>query len=138
MRRRAWNGAEILGPLSSPCLRFANDGSALVLLVANLLHPFDRLALERLLDGDMGHGGGRRRAVPMFLAGSEDHDVARADLLDRPALASRAAATCGDDKDLTERVRMPGGARAGFEGDGVAGRARERSPETVGRCGLRR
>ncbi len=61
--------------------------------------------------------------MPMFLAGREDHDVAGANLLDRAALALGAAATRGDDKDLAKRVRVPGGARAGLEGDGVAGRA---------------
>src|SRR6478672_7155403 len=34
----------------------------LVLRVADLLHPFDVLAIERLLDGDVCHGGARRCA----------------------------------------------------------------------------
>ena len=36
--------------------------SAPVLLVADLLHPVDRLAVEPLLDGDVAHRRGRRRA----------------------------------------------------------------------------
>src|SRR5438046_1114508 len=37
-----------------------------VLLVADLLHPVDDLAVERFLNGDMGHAGGRHGAVPML------------------------------------------------------------------------
>ena len=32
--------------------------STLILLVADLLHPIDGLAIEPLLNGDMCHGGG--------------------------------------------------------------------------------
>src|SRR6266699_3497747 len=39
-----------------------------VLFVADLLHPVDHLSVEFLLDGDMGHGGGGRCAMPMLLA----------------------------------------------------------------------
>ena len=35
-----------------------NGRSALVLLITDLLHPLDRLAVERLLDGDMRHSCG--------------------------------------------------------------------------------
>ena len=42
-----------------------------VLRVRDVLHPVDRLAVERLLNGDMGHRGGRRRAVPVLLAGAK-------------------------------------------------------------------
>src|ERR1700678_857377 len=77
-----------------------NGRSALVLFVADLLHPIDRLAVERLLDGDVGHGGGGGGAMPMFLARREDHDIAGANFLDRPALALRPAAARGDDENL--------------------------------------
>ena len=80
-----------------------------------------------------------RGAVPMFLAGREEHDVAGANFLDRAALALRPAAAQRDDEDLAERVRMPGGARAGLERDRVAGRPRGSGRlETAGRCGPRR
>ena len=101
-----------------------NGSSALVLLVADLLHPIDRLSVERLLDGDVGHGGGWGGAMPMLLARREDHDIAGANFLDRPALALRPAAARGDDENLTKRVCMPGCARARLERDGVAGPAR--------------
>ena len=72
----------------------------------------------------------------MFLARREHHDVARTNFLDRAALALRPAAAQRDDEDLAERMRMPGGARAGLERNRIAGAtAPERSPETAGRCG---
>src|SRR5207302_10627174 len=39
-----------------------------VLLVADLLHPVDGLAVELFHNGDVRHGRGRRGAVPMFLS----------------------------------------------------------------------
>jgi hypothetical protein len=35
------------------------------LFIAHLLHPLDRLSVELFLNRDMGHGRGRRGAVPM-------------------------------------------------------------------------
>ena len=59
--------------------------------VGHLLHPVDGFAVLDLLDGDMGHRGGRRRAVPVLFARREPDDVAGPDFLDRAALALRAA-----------------------------------------------
>src|ERR1700733_1369092 len=103
--------------LATKALAVSETGAQPVLLVADLLHPLDRLAVERLLDGDVGHGGGGGGAMPMLLAGCEDHDVAGTNLLDRAAFALRPAAPCSDDEDLTERVGMPGRARARLETD---------------------
>ena len=55
--------------------------------VGDVLHPVDRLAVEGLLDGDMGHGGRWRGAVPVLLARREPDDVAWTDFLDRPAVS---------------------------------------------------
>src|SRR6185369_2353071 len=55
---------------------------AAVVVVAHLLHPLDRLAVELLLDGDVSHRGRRRRAVPVLLAARDPDHVARTDLLD--------------------------------------------------------
>src|SRR5262249_58018303 len=87
-RRRAGNSLAVLG-------------------VADVLEPFDRLAVERLLDGDVGHGGVRRGAVPVLLAGRKPDDVARPDLLDRAALALRPAQPEGAHQGLTEPVDLP-------------------------------
>src|ERR1700722_18089831 len=112
---------------ASLCEVCENGRSGLVLLVADLLHPLDRFAVERLLDGGVGHRGRGCGAVPMLLAWREHHDVAGANLLDCSALALRAAAARGNDKNLAERVRMPGGARPRLERDRVAGRSRRRA-----------
>jgi len=38
----------------------------LVLFVADLFHPVGGLAIELFLNGDMGHGPGRRGTMPML------------------------------------------------------------------------
>src|SRR6476659_6212150 len=95
-----------------------------VLFVADLFQPVDGLAIQRFVDGDVLHGGRRRRSVPVLFARLEPDDVPRPDLLERSALALREAVAEGDDQRLPEWMRVPGGARAGLEGDGVAGRSR--------------
>ena len=45
-------------------------------------------AVEPLLNGDMGHGGSARRAMPVLLAGREADDIARPDLLEGPPSAA--------------------------------------------------
>src|SRR5579863_780412 len=98
--------------------------SAAVLLVADLLHPIDILAVELFLNRDMAHGRGHARAVPVLFAWRKPHDIAGTNFLDWAALALRPAATGRDDQRLAERVRMPGGASARLEGDQSAGDAR--------------
>src|SRR5258708_4854575 len=50
-----------------------------VLLVAGLFHPVDHLAIDMLLDRDMGHGRRRRRTMPVLHARRKPDDVARPD-----------------------------------------------------------
>src|SRR5216110_2899970 len=95
---------------------------ALVLLVAHLLQPLDHLAVELLLDGDVGHRRGRGRAVPVLLAWREPHHVARADDLDRPAPPLGQPAPGRHDERLPERVGVPGGPGTGLESDAGTGR----------------
>ena len=64
-----------------------------VLLVADLFHPVDDLAVELFGDGDVAHRGRRRRAKPVLLAGRKPDNVAGADFLDWAAPALHPAAT---------------------------------------------
>src|SRR5271156_461250 len=96
-------------------ITFTPMNSGLVLFVADLLHPVDRLAVELFQNGNMRHRGGRRGAVPMLLAGRTPDYVAGPDFLFRFAPTLRPAASGGDDQRLPERMGMPRRARAGFE-----------------------
>src|SRR5215831_15828742 len=101
----------------------ASDFSPPVLLLADLLHPLNRLAVNPLLDGDVRHGGGRRGPVPVLLARREPHHIPGPDLLARTAPALGPAAAGGDDERLAQRVRVPRRAGAGLECDAGADRA---------------
>jgi hypothetical protein len=58
-------------------------GSAsFILVIGDRLEPIDRGAVQPFLDRDMAHRGGGGGTVPMFLAGGEADDIARADHLD--------------------------------------------------------
>src|SRR5438093_277197 len=76
--------------------------AGLVLLVGDLFHPVDRLALEAFHDGDVRHRRGRRGAVPMLLTRRAPDHVAGADSLDRASPALNQAAARRDDQDLTQ------------------------------------
>jgi len=84
-----------------------------VLLVCDLFHPIQNLAVELLLNGDVRHCRSRRGAMPVLFARREPHDVAGANFFDRPSLALHPAASRRDDKGLAEKclchsVRAPG------------------------------
>ena len=81
-----------------------------ILFVADLFHPVDRAAVQRLLNGDMHHRAPARRAVPVLLAGLKPHDVTGPDCLDRPAPTLHPSGARRHNQRLAERVRMPGGA----------------------------
>src|SRR5947208_11470210 len=87
----------------------------LVLLVGDLLHPVDNLAVELLLDGDMRHGRGGRCAMPMLFARRAPDHIAGPDDLDRAAPALHEAAARRDDERLTQGMRVPVAARAWLE-----------------------
>ena len=100
-----------------------------VLLVGHLLHPGHVSAVERLLHGEMRHRHVGRGAVPVLLARREEHRVAGAHLLDRSAPGLHAALALRDVDGLAERMRVPGGARAGLEAHpGGAQARRHRAP----------
>src|SRR5207244_4126816 len=99
--------------LRASVLSFRDRRRLAVLLVADLLAPGDDLArVVRLLQRDVGHEPPRGGAMPVFLARLEEDAVARADDLDRTALALAEADPFGDPDRLPVRVGMPGGARA--------------------------
>src|SRR6516225_1492579 len=86
-----------------------------VLLVTDLFPPVDDLAIVRLCDGDVAHGGVRRGAMPVLFTRREPDDIAGADLLDRTAVALHPAAAESDDQRLSEWMRVPSGARTRLE-----------------------
>jgi hypothetical protein len=83
--------------------------------VGHFLQPVDRLAIERLGDGDVRHPGGRRCAVPMFLARRNPDDIAGSDVLLGAALRLHPAQAGSDDQGLAQRTRMPGRSCARLE-----------------------
>src|SRR5690242_12659669 len=103
-----------------------------VLFVRHLLQPIDRAAIKRFGDGDVGHGRGWGRAMPVLVARRAPDYIARPDLDDRLALALGPSAAGGDDQRLAEWVGMPGAAGAGLEGD-VRGPGARRGRRTVER-----
>ena len=60
----------------------AKADSALVLLVRDVLEPVDHLSILTLLDGDVGHSGGRAGAMPMFFTRSEPDYVTGVDFFE--------------------------------------------------------
>src|SRR5829696_4238179 len=62
--------------------------------------------------------------MPMFLAGSKPDDVAGMDLLPGAALDLYPAAAGRNNQSLAERMRVPGRASAGLEGDDPTPHAR--------------
>src|SRR5262249_4216493 len=78
-----------------------------ILFVADLLQPFDDLAVERLLNGEVRHCRGRRGAVPMlFMRRAPDH-VARSNFHFGSSIALHPPAPGRDDQRLPKRMRMP-------------------------------
>src|SRR5436309_8153750 len=72
--------------------------AGLVLLVGDLFHPVDRLAVELLHNGDVRHGRDCRGAVPMLLTRRAPDHVTGADLSDRASPALNQAAPSRDDQ----------------------------------------
>src|SRR5271166_3927250 len=104
-----------------PSLRFCIvrplRGLGLVLFVAYLLHPVDRLAVEIFQNRDVSHGSGRSRTVPMLFAGRTPDYIAGPDFFLGSTPTLRPAASGGHDQGLPQRMCMPRRARAGFERD---------------------
>jgi hypothetical protein len=97
--------------------------SVAILIVGDLFHPLDHLTVEILLNGDMRHGGGWRRAMPMLLARREPDHIAGMNLFNQTDLALHPPATGCDHQGLTQRVSVPCCSSAGLERDTGTGRA---------------
>src|SRR5947209_16165946 len=76
-----------------------------VLIVGDMLHPVDDLAIFLLLNCDMCHADARRGAVPVFFAREKPDHVTRTALLDRPAPAPSPAQPRRADERLDNRKR---------------------------------
>src|SRR5581483_2988891 len=83
--------------------------------VSYVLEPFDMLAVERFLHGEVLHRIIRRGAVPMLLARRNPHGIAGADFADRPTPGLHAANAGENAQRLSEWMRVPGSPRAGLE-----------------------
>lgn len=110
---------------------FGDQGARQVLLVRHLLQPLDILAIEHFGHGQVRHGGGGRRAVPVAFAAGTRNNVACADFGARATFTLGPTHAAEHHQRLPQRVRVPGGAGAGFEGDDGAAQA-------GGLCGLER
>src|SRR3974377_670020 len=86
-----------------------------VLFVADFLHPVNHFAVEIFRDGEVRHGRGWRRAMPMFFARRKPNHIARTNFFNRSAFALCASAAGYHDECLTERMRVPCGSCAGFK-----------------------
>src|SRR5438067_12169121 len=76
-------GRSPLGNRAARCVTAgARANSLAVLLVADLLHPVHRLAVQLLLEGDVRHRRGRRRPVPVLFARRKPDHVTGPNFLD--------------------------------------------------------
>src|SRR3954451_25179790 len=80
-----------------------------VFLVGDVLHPGHGRTVQSLLDSDVGHGAGRRGAVPVLPVGRTPELVAGVELELRAAFDLGPANAFGDDQRLAERVLVPSG-----------------------------
>ena len=94
-----------------------------VLVIADLFHPVDVLAVNRFLDRDVNDRRGWRRTVPMLEAGRKPHHVSGADLLNSSTFTLHPAETGGDDQGLSERVGVPRRPGTGLEGNAAGSHA---------------
>src|SRR6476469_580662 len=83
----------------SLALRLARRNA--ILLVGDLLHPLDDLAVERFLNRDVSHCRRGCGAVPVLFVRRKPHHVAGPDLLDWPTRTLRETAAAGHDQRLT-------------------------------------
>ena len=81
----------------------AHMHSLAVLFVADLFHPVNGLAVKLFLNGNVRHGSGWRRAVPVLFARRKPNHVAGMNFLGWAAFALHPTATGGDQQGLAQR-----------------------------------
>src|SRR5512146_2713433 len=83
-----------------------------ILLVSDVLHPRNGRAVQRFLDGDVGHGSAVSRSMPVSVVRRAPNHVASADLDALLVFALGPPDASSDDKCLPERMAVPGSSRA--------------------------
>lgn len=86
-----------------------------VLLVANLFHPLDNLAVELFLKRNVRHFCRGSSTMPVLYAGRNPDDIAFVDLLNLSTLFLHPASTGGYSQGLAERMRVPRSPRTQFK-----------------------
>src|SRR5579863_1121879 len=89
--------------------------SALVLILAHLLHPVGAFAVKLFNDSDVRHGRRGGGAMPLSLARWKPDHVAQPNFFLGTTPALYPSATRCNDQCLTQRMGMPSGAGARFE-----------------------
>jgi hypothetical protein len=92
-----------------------------IFLVRDFLQPVDIFSVEGFLNGNMCHRGRRGRAMPVLVTRRAPNHIARSNLDNGFAFALRPPAASGDEQGLSEWVRVPRRAGAGFKGNARAG-----------------
>src|SRR5579875_532194 len=77
-----------------------------VLLIRNMLHPLDYLAVPSLLNRDMRQCRIRSRAMPVLFTRRKPHNITRPDLFNRSPLTLHPAAASRHDQHLSQRMRV--------------------------------
>src|SRR5688500_13041676 len=85
------------------------------MLVGDLFHPLDVLAVDDVRDGDMAHGVGGCRSMPMLHAGGRPDAIAWLDLPLRAAFFLNPPCSGRDDQVLAAGMRVPRGACSRLE-----------------------
>lgn len=88
------------------------------------LGPEERRGRPRFLNSGMCHRAWRAGPMPMLLIRFEPDHIARPDFFNRAAPLLHSADAGRDDQRLPERMRMPGGSRAGLKGNTCTARTR--------------
>ena len=94
------------------------------MLLSDLLHPVDDLAVELFRNGDMRHTRDCRGSMPMFDARWNLNDIALLHFLNWAAPLLDQASPGRDDQRLSQRVDVRSGASARLECDNPTANAR--------------